>query len=89
MYNDNQVKALARELQHRFITNTVQDYEIVVTLVAMEKAKKVTPEHVADILMYVFFGNKQGVLRALKRAKPFMTDALIDAVIAEVEQGKN
>ena len=87
MYNDNQVKALARELQNRFFKNTVNDYEIVVTLMALEKTGKVTPEHIADILMYVFFGNRQGVLRALERAKPFLQDALIDAVIAEVGQG--
>lgn len=89
MYNQNQVQALARELRDRFIKNLVNDYEIVITLVTMEQVKLVTPEHIAEILLYVFFSSKQGVLRALERAKPLLSDSLVDAVIAEVKQDKN
>jgi hypothetical protein len=85
MYTEKQVQAVAHELRDRFIKLSVKDYEIVITLLSMEKAGKITADNIAQILLYVYFGNKGGVLKALERAKPLVSDALIDAVIAEVK----
>jgi hypothetical protein len=71
VFSQKQVRAIAQELRDRLIKCIVTDHELVVALLAMEKAYLVTTENVADILLYVYFGSREGALRALDKAKPF------------------
>lgn len=84
-YSKVQVGAVAKELQKRFMNGEVESHELVVTLLAMEGAGRITPTDMKNILLTVFFGDTKGVIAALKKAAGIVTPEMIAEIIAETD----
>lgn len=84
MYNNRQIKLITDELQKRYTGGSIENYEIVITLLAMQKSGKISIKHIGEILLHVFNGNKIQVLKALEVADCLVDDTLIDNVIEDV-----
>lgn len=82
-YTKAQVNTVAKEMQRRYIEGEVEGHEIVLALLAMEKAGRITIEDIRFILLYIFYGNRQAVIRVLAKAGNMVTAELIDAIINE------
>ncbi len=84
MYNKKQLEVITADLQCRIVKGTAKPYEIVIMLVVMEKAGKITVESIKDVLLDVL-GNKVAVLKALNKALPLIDDKMIEDIVREVE----
>jgi hypothetical protein len=86
-YSPKQIEAVTKELQNRFVAGEVKNYEIVVTLIAMSEAGRISQTDIKDMLYNVFFGNPKGITRALEVAKDIIDKDLIDTIVKEVNHG--
>lgn len=85
-YSKKQLDAVAKHLRDRFMAGEVEGHEIVVALISMVKAGRITLDDVSPLLFTVYFGNPQGVMTALEKAHSLIDDKMIDEIIKEVNE---
>lgn len=76
---------LKKMLKRKLITGENEGYEIVITLTALVKAKRITEEHMTEILLYIH-GSKKGALRSLVLASKIADDDMIDKVLSALNE---
>lgn len=85
MFNDKQKQVITEELKNKFIAGEAKDYEIVITLVTMAKAGRITVDDIKPMLMSIHSDNKIDAIIALSKAQKLIDENMIDEIIAEVE----
>lgn len=85
MYTEKQKQAIAVHLRNKFMGSEVEDYEIVITLMALIQQGKIIIDDVKPILETVYFGNLIGVITALEKASKIIDDKMLNTIINKVK----
>lgn len=88
LYNDKQIKAISKELQRKFISGECEAYDIVITLIALNKAGRIAESTIKEVLMFVFFHNRLGMLKALHKAESLIDEMTINNIVSEIQETK-
>jgi|GEM_PF-4161296 len=88
LYNDKQISAVSKELQRKFIAGECEAHDVVITLIALNKAGRIVESTVKEVMMNVFFHNRAGVLRALQKAEDLIDEMTINNIVSEVQATK-
>ncbi len=83
-YTESQVKAITKELRGKYIAGETEGREVVIALVAMEQSGRISTADIRNVLLGVYYGNVNGVLRALEEASHLIDKNMIDSIINEV-----
>lgn len=85
MYSEAQLKAISRELRNKVNNGEVQPYEVVITLLVMERTGDVNAAQIKDVLLSVLT-DKIAVLQALDKALSLVDDQLISAILKDLNK---
>ncbi len=83
-YTKAQVKAITREMRKKFISGEAEGYEIVIALITMGQSGRLDTTGIRDVLLGVYYGNLNGVLRALQSASHIVDKNMISSIMKEV-----
>lgn len=83
LMSETQVTAIANELQRRVHSGEAEGDIIVVTLISMAKAGRLSSEHINKILLTIY-GDKVKILAVLIEAQKVMNEDLVNSIISEV-----
>lgn len=86
MYSSEQVNAVKEYLKTKFFKGEIESVELVTTLIAMNRAEKISENDVANIVLDIYMGNVEGALRALEKASHILSDNDIDLILHNLEK---
>lgn len=75
---------ITNELRIKYHNQQLQDYEVVITLLAMAKAGKLKEKDI-NLILDSIFGDPVLVLKALGRASKIADDSFLDSIIKMVK----
>ena len=85
MYSIEQISTVSQYLKNKFFIGEIESLELITTLIAMNRAKKITEENMAEILIDVYIGNVKAIHEVLKKASRIIEEKDIDEIIANIK----